>query len=176
MLLLAAGRGRQRTAPHLGCATPRMSAPSMVSSATGPKEWRSVRPGDGRGGRRGDGICTSKQAQEMMKLGNPNPNPNRWSSVSRPVVTGLDFSETGLETGGHRSRLDTCLHARMVAARKSLVSVFPRPMTPGLETDDPSVSRPMTNGLETVSVFGEWPGLITSPRPPNARVNTAIFR
>ena len=84
MLLLAAGRGRQRTAPHLGCATPRMSAPSMVSSATGPKEWRSVRPGDGRGGRRGDGICTSKQAQEIMKLGGAE---SVW--VSRPGVIGL---------------------------------------------------------------------------------------
>ena len=87
--------------------------------------------------------------------------------LSRPVVTGLDFSETGLETGGHRSRLDTCLHARMVAARKSLVSVFPRPMTPGLETDDPSVSRPMTNGLETGLGFRRVAG--TDDFPPTTQ-------
>ena len=69
--------------------------------------------------------------------------------IYRSLETGGHRSRS-LETGGHRSRLDTFLNARVAVARKSLVSVIPRPMTPGRETNDPSVTRPITNGLESL--------------------------
>ena len=78
----------------------------------------------------------------------PRPRP-RPVVIYRSLETGAHRSRS-LETGAHRSRLGAFLNARVAVARESLVSVIPRPMTPGLETNDPSVSRPTTNGLESL--------------------------
>ena len=90
--------------------------------------------------------------RDSCSVSKPRPRP-RPVVIYRSLETGAHRSRS-LETGAHRSRLDAFLNARVAVPRESLVSVIPRPMTPGERPMTPQ-SRDRQPAVSRVSVFGE---------------------